>query len=156
MGAINYGTSEYITIGLKPYNHDDYREEENDEVDYDQMNFDYDCDKENVENVLDRYRFNFFNIYVEYGYYEGFYLNIKTNFDFYNWEDKEDALKEATQLKNMLIECCGVGLCEVWPGWCTSYKSYSESIKSIKDAVWQIKQDIKGTETWLQERKKAI
>lgn len=156
MGAINYGTSEYITIGLKPYNHDDYREEENDEVDYDQMNFDYDCDRENVENVLDRYSFNFFNVSIECGYYEGFYLNIKTNFDFYNWEDKADALKEATQLKNMLIECCGVGLCEVWPGWCTSYKSYAESIKSIKDAIWQIKQDIKSTETWLQEQKKAI
>ena len=156
MGAINYGTSEYITIGLKPYNYDDYREEENGEIDYDQMNFDYECDKENVENVLDRYSFNFFNVYVEYGYYEGFYLNIKTNFDFYNWEDKADALKEATQLKNMLIECCDVGLCEVWPGWCTSYKSYSESIKNIKDAIWQIKQDIKSTETWLQEQKKAI
>ena len=27
MGAINYGTSEYITIGLKPYNHEDYMTE---------------------------------------------------------------------------------------------------------------------------------
>ena len=153
MGAINYGTSEYITIGLKPYDYDDYRDEENEEIDYDQMNFDYDCDKENIENVLDKYSFNFFKVSIKYGYYEGFYLNIETNFDFYNWEDKADALKEATKLKNMLIECCGCGLCEVWPGWCTSYKDYKESIKNIKAAIWQVKQDIKNTETWLQEQR---
>lgn len=155
MGAINYGTSEYITIGLKPYNYDDYMTETKD-IDYELMQMDYDTDGENAEYILDKYNFNFFNVSIKCGYYEGFYLNIKTNFDFYNWEDKADALKEATQLKNMLIECCGVGLCEVCPGWCTSYKSYAESIKSIKDAVWQIKQDIKSTETWLQEQKKAI
>ena len=155
MGAINYGTSEYITIGLKPYNYDDYMTETED-IDYELMQMDYDTDRENVEYILDKYNLNFFNVSIECGYYEGFYLNIKTKFDFYNWEDKADALKEATQLKNMLIECCGVGLCEVWPGWCTSYKSYAESIKSIKDAICQVKQDIKNTETWLQEQKKAI
>lgn len=155
MGAINYGTSEYITIGIKPYDYDDYMTETED-IDYELMQMDYDTDRENAEYILNKYNFNFFNVSIECGYYEGFYLNIKTNFDFYNWEDKSDALKEATQLKNMLIECCGLGLCEVWPGWCTSYKSYEESIKSIKDAVLQIKQDIKSTETWLQEQKKAI
>ena len=155
MGTINYGTSEYITIGLEPYNTDDYIFEDGN-VDYDAMSTDYDCDIKNVQFIMDKYNFSFFDINIKYGYYEGFYLDINANFDFYNWEDKADALKEATQLKNMLIECCGVGLCEILPGWCTSYKSYAESIKSIKDAVWQIKQDIKSTETWLQEQKKAI
>lgn len=154
MGAINYGTSEYITIGLEPYDCDDYMTETED-IDYELMQMDYDTDRENVEYILDKYNFNFFNVSIECGYYEGFYLNIKTNFDFYNWEDKADALKEATQLKNMLIECCGCGLCEIWPGWCTSYKDYKESIKNIKAAIWQVKQDIKNTETWLQEQRNA-
>ena len=154
MGAINYGTSEYITIGLKPYNYDDYMTETED-IDYELMQMDYDTNRENVEYVLNKYNFNFFNVSIKYGYYEGFYLNIKTNFDFYNWQDKKDALKEATQLKNMLIECCGVGLCEVWPGWCTTYMPYKESVNNIKAAVWHIKEDIKCTETFLQEQRKA-
>lgn len=155
MGTINYGTSEYITIGLRPYDIDDYREDDSDDIDYDQMNFDYDCDMENVKCVLNKYNFNFFDVSVQPGYYEGFYLDIETNFDFYNWMDKKEALKEATQLKNMLFECCGIGLCEVWPGWCTSYKDYNESIENIKAAVWHIKQDIKSTETRLQELRNA-
>lgn len=154
MGAINYGTSEYITIGLKPYNTDDYIFEDG-SVDYDAMSIDYDCDIENVRFIIDKYSFSFFDINIKYGYYEGFYLDINANFDFYNWQDKKDALKEATQLKNMLIECCGVGLREVWPGWCTTYMPYKESVNNIKAAVWHIKEDIKCTETFLQEQRKA-
>lgn len=154
MGAINYGTSKYITIGLKPYNTDDYIFEDG-SVDYDAMSIDYDCDIENVRFIIDKYNFSFFDINIKYGYYEGFYLDINANFDFYNWQDKKDALKEATQLKNMLIECCGVGLCEVWPGWCTTYMPYKESVNNIKAAVWHIKEDIKCTETFLQEQRKA-
>lgn len=154
MGAINYGTSEYITIGLEPYNTNDYIFEDG-SVDYDAMSIDYDCDIENVRFIIDKYSFSFFDINIKYGYYEGFYLDINANFDFYNWQDKKDALKEATQLKNMLIECCGVGLCEVWPGWCTTYMPYKESVNNIKAAVWHIKEDIKCTETFLQEQRKA-
>ena len=130
MGTINYGTSEYITIGLKPYNTDDYIFEDG-SVDYDAMSIDYDCDIENVQFIMDKYNFSFFDINIKYGYYEGFYLDINANFDFYNWQDKKDALKEATQLKNMLIECCGVGLCVVYPGWCTAYMPYKESVNNI-------------------------
>lgn len=154
MGTINYGTSEYITIGLEPYNTDDYIFEDGN-VDYDAMSIDYDCDISNVQFIMDKYNFSFFDINIKYGYYEGFYLDINANFDFYNWQDKKDALKEATQLKNMLIECCGVGLCEVHPGWCTAYMPHKESINGIKAAVWHIKEDIKRTETFLQEQRKA-
>lgn len=154
MGAINYGTSEYITIGLKPYNYDDYMTE-SEEIDYELMQMDEDCDKENVEYVLNKYAFNFFDISIKYGYYQGFYLNITTNFDFYNWEDKADALKEATQVKNMLIECCNCGLCAVCPGWCTGYKNYKDSIESVKAAVSKMKDDIKATKTFLQEQKES-
>lgn len=155
MGAINYGTSKYITIGLKPYNYDDYMTETED-IDYELMQMDYETDRENIEYILDKYNLNFFNVSIKFGYYEGFYLDINANFDFYNWQDKKDALKEATQLKNMLIECCGVGLCEVHPGWCTAYMPYKESINNIKAAVWHIKEDIKRTETFLQEQRKAF
>ena len=154
MGAINYGTSKYITIGLKPYNTDDYIFEDGN-VDYDAMQMDYDCDIENVRFIMNKYNFAFFDIDIKHGYYEGFYLDINANFVFYNWQDKKAALKEATQLKNMLIECCGVGLCEVYPGWCPAYMPYKESINNIKAAVWHIKEDIKRTETFLQEQRKA-
>ena len=154
MGAINYGTSKYITIGLKPYNTDDYIFEDG-SVDYDAMQIDYYCDIENVQYIMDKYNFSFFDIDIKYGYYEGFYLDINTNFDFYNWEDKADALKEATQLKNMLIECCGSGLCAVHPGWCTGYENYKDSIDSVKVAISEIKDDIKRTKTFLQEQKET-
>lgn len=154
MGAINYGTSEYITIGLKPYNYDDYMTETED-IDYELMQMDYDTDRENIEYILDKYNLNFFNVSIEFGYYEGFYLNINTDFDFYNWEDKADALKEATQIKNMLIECCGCGLCAVYPGWCTGYENYKDSIESVKAAVSKMKDDIKATKTFLQEQKES-
>lgn len=154
MGAINYGTSKYITIGLKPYDYDDYMTE-TEEIDYELMQMDYDTDRENIEYIIDKYNFNFFNVSIEYGYYEGFYLDINTDFDFYNWEDKADALKEATQLKNMLIECCGCGLCAVHTGWCTGYENYKDSIDSVKAAISEIKDDIKKTKTFLQERKET-
>lgn len=154
MGAINYGTSEYITIGLKPYNYDDYMTETED-IDYELMQMDYDTDRENIEYILDKYNFNFFNVSIKFGYYEGFYLNINTDFDFYNWKDKADALKEATQVKNMLIKCCGCGLCTAYPSWCTVYENYKDSIESIKDAVSKMKDDIKSTKTFLQEQKKS-
>ena len=154
MGAINYGTSEYITIGLKPYNYDDYMTETED-IDYELMQMDYETDRENIEYILDKYNLNFFNVSIKFGYYEGFYLNINTDFDFYNWEDKADALKEATQIKNMLIECCGCGLCVVHPGWCTGYENYRDSIDSVKAAISEIKDDIKKTKTFLQEQKET-
>lgn len=154
MGAINYGTSEYITIGLKLYNYDDYMTE-TEEIDYELMQMDYDADRENAEYIIDKYNFKFFNVSIEFGYYEGFYLNINTDFDFYNWEDKADALKEATQLKNMLIECCGCGLRVVHTGWCTGYENYKDSIDSVKAAISEIKDDIKNTKTFLQEQKET-
>ena len=154
MGTINYGTSEYITIGLKPYNYDDYMTETED-IDYELMQMDYETDRENIEYILDKYNLNFFNVSIKFGYYEGFYLNINTDFDFYNWEDKADALKEATQIKNMLIECCGCGLCSVYPGWCTGYENYKDSIESVRAAVSKMKDDIKATKTFLQEQRKA-
>ena len=42
MGTINYATSNYITIGLKPYDYEDF-EDENGNIDYDMMNEYYLC-----------------------------------------------------------------------------------------------------------------
>ena len=96
MGAINYGTSDYITMGMQPLQ---VQELEN--------NFDFaDSYMEDIygaaENELDKYDFYYYNVTLKSGYYEGFYLNIENNFDLYydNWEDKKEALKEITQLKN--------------------------------------------------------
>lgn len=62
--------------------------------------------------------------------------------------DKQAALKEATCIKKFLLECIDLGLCEVWPGWCTSYKSRNESIKAIKQAIRDMKEEIRDIPTW--------
>lgn len=149
MGAINYKTSEYITIGFKPYNYEDY-EDENGNTDYDAMNIDYECDVDNVETVLEKYDFAFFHVAIEPGYYEGFIIDIESNNSLYYdcWQDKRAALKEVTRLKTFLLECVDLGLCQVFPGWCMGYATRDESIKGIKQAMKDLKETIKHTPTY--------
>ncbi len=149
MGAVNYKTSEYITIGLKLYDCEDYKDE-NGNIDYDAMNDDYEADFENVKTTLEGYDFTFFHVAIEPGYYEGFMIDIESNNDLcYDcWQDKRAALKEVTRLKMFLLECVDLGLCQVFPGWCTSYKTRDESIQAIKQAIKELKETIKHTPTW--------
>lgn len=149
MGAINYKTSDYITIGIKPYDYKDY-EDENGNIDYDEMNYDYECDFVNVKATLEKYDFSFFHVTMELGYYEGFMIDIESNNDLcYDcWQDKKAALKEVTRLKLFLLECVDLGLCQVFPGWCPGYATRDESIKAIKKAMKELKETIKHTPTW--------
>lgn len=166
MGAINYGTSNYITIGLKPYNYSDFENDgdcmeaiqeeialyggtvENKICDL--ISSYYEDDYSNIESVLNKYDFGYFHVVIKHGYYEGFYIDIENNYDvcYDCWQDKQAALKEATQIKRFLLECVDMGLCEVWPGWCTAYKDRKESIASIKAAIKSMKEEIKSIPTW--------
>jgi hypothetical protein len=149
MGTINYYTSDYITIG---YNLKDIDRVEPFYSDY--IEFDY----YEAKSIIEKEYFNYFSVEIEPGYYEGFSINIKNNFDysfsydgpcFDDYSEKQRALKEATKLKMILLELVNnVGLCVVYPGWCTGYGDYKTTIKEINAAIKELKTEIKNIPTW--------
>lgn len=173
MGAINYFTSDYITLGIRPYNiwdfenDSDFMEEARENIkisgeteesyilrtieDY------YKTDEENVSFVLENYNFYYFHVAIKPGYYEGFTLDIENNFPvaFDCWQDKRDAQKELTKLKKCLLECAGVGLVQCFPGWCTSYNDYKSTCKAIEAAIKEMREEVRNTPTWRQYEKEA-
>lgn len=168
MGTINYFTSDYITLGLRPYDTEyftsdiDFMEEVKKKVEEyggtvesalnDYISFYYEADYENIECELDKHNFYYFDITIKPGYYEGFTLNIENNFpialDCY--EDRRDAQKEITEIKQFLMDCAGLGLVECFPGWCTGYGDYKSTLDAIKKAVKEMREDVKTIPTWRQ------
>ena len=167
MGTINYKTSKYITMGLQPI---DYYDLEHDELFIEELKHEieeyggtmeesmsnyiescYESDHSNIEYELNKHNFRFFHISIEYGYYEGFSLMIKLDVDTINdYTDKRQAQKEITEIKQFLINCAGMGLQACFPGWCTSYLDYKETCNHIAQAIKEMRQDVKTTETWIQ------
>lgn len=149
MGTINYATSNYITIGLKPYDYEDF-EDENGNIDYDMMNEYYQDDYNNIEAILNKYYFHYFHVVINPGYYEGFSIDIENNYGvcYDSWQDRKEALKEATQIKLFLLECIDNGLCKCSPGWCTGYYDRAESVKAVKQAIKEMKEEIRSIPTW--------
>lgn len=117
MGTINYRTSDYITLGVKPYTIDEimndcgFIEYARDEwrIDPEDENALYEAasreayeyyfdDKANVKSIMNKYSFYYYHVTIEPGYYEGFSLNIENNYPvaFDSWEDKREAQKEIT------------------------------------------------------------
>ena len=158
MGAVNYFTSNYITLGIKPYDFDDIKdgmieefgedEEITDDEVYDTIHSYYDDDWENAEAVLKKHNFEYFDLELKPGYYEGFTLDIQPNFDFYSEEDRKDALKEVDELKDTLDYLAGCGMVSCGPGWVSSYEDYNGTLSDIKDAIAEIKQDIEKEELY--------
>lgn len=141
MGAINYRTSDYITIGYDCNN-----------IDYDN-NFYYELiqdDFDQVEYILKQYDFYYFHVTIKPGYYEGFYIDIEHNFNicYGGWEDKQAAQKEITQIKKFLLSCLDFGCCAVYPGWCMGYADYKTTLKEINAAVYNMREDVKNTPTY--------
>jgi hypothetical protein len=142
MGAINYKTSEYITIG---YNLDNF--DYDDEFYFDIIQDDY----ESIKELLKHQHFYYFHVVLDVGYYNGFSIDIECNFDYYfdNWQDKRDAQKEITQLKAFLKEIIeNYNCCVVAPSWCTTYYNYTDSMKKLNDAVKEMREHIKTIPTW--------
>ena len=168
MGAINYFTSDYITIGLKPYDasdfendHDFMEELQKDADEYGEtieetlnnyISACYEDDFANIETELNKHNFQYYHITIKPGYYEGFTLDIENNFPiaFDGWEDRREANKEITEIKFFLIACAGLGLVQCSPGWCTGYSDYKGTITAIKDAIKEMRQEIKTIPTWAQ------
>jgi hypothetical protein len=142
MGTINYGTSDYITIG---YNCDMI-----DHNDLDNETYFINDTFDNIWCLLKQQHFYYFNITLNAGYYEGFYINIESNFIYYdNYSEKRDAQKEITQIKKFLLSCVNdFECCAVYPGWCTSYADYNETLKEIDAAIQDMRETVKSTPTW--------
>jgi hypothetical protein len=124
MGAINYRSSEYISIGL--------------DVRLDRYDWELDAIYQELMEIVKKYDWYYFHIEIISGYYEGFYINIDNNFpvEFDSWEDRRDAQKEVTQVKRFLNECVDkCGLIQYIPGWCMSYSTKAETKAAIKVAI---------------------
>ena len=168
MGAVNYFTSDYITMGLRPY---DLLELENDLEFMEEMQTQvneyggtienaiteyiedcYNCDYENIKTELEKHNFYYYHIAIKPGYYEGFTLDIENNFPVAldSWEDRRDANKEITEIKQFLIACAGLGLVQCSPGWCTGYNDYKGTLKAIKAAIKEMRDELRTIPTWAQ------
>lgn len=168
MGTINYKTSDYITLGLKPLDADEYKNDSDfmnfiqeewgvditnenvvESAIEEQIEVDYQCIREEIEKVLDNYDFYYYNVSIKSGYYEGFSIDIENNISIFNdYAEKMEANKEITQIKKCLLECAKMGLVQCFPGWCTGYNDYNGTVKSIKDAIKAMRSEIKSTPTW--------
>lgn len=161
MGAINYHTSKYITISLEPLDYENYlyydEEYEEEKTDYDLMELHYEFYHEEIKSILDGYRFYYFHVSIETGYYEGFSIDIDNNFPvfFDDYIEKREAQKEITTIKYVLKECVKAGLVQCFPGWCTGYSDQKESLKAINEAIKEMREEVKHTPTWKQYNKEV-
>lgn len=137
MGAINYGSNEIINIGYNLKNRD-----------YDNLDDEYlfeEDDYEQVKWALEKRYFNYFDVELKGGYYEGFYLIIDFKYLYLdNYNEKLEALKEATKLKEFLVECINDYSMVVYhPGWGTSYEDRKTSLTMVEQAIKEEKARIK-------------
>ena len=142
MGAINYKTSDFVTLGYNT-NNIDYNDEFYDEV----INEEYD----EIKYLLEEESFYYFHIVLEPGYYEGFTIDIEHNFSYCydNYYEKLQALKEITQIKNFLLYIVNnFNINAVYPGWCTAYANYKKTIEEINAAIIEMKYSVKNTPTY--------
>jgi hypothetical protein len=144
MGTINYGTSDFITIGYdcSVIDYDDKYHHEIIQDNYDQIAY-----------RLKDYRFYYFNVKLEPGYYEGYYINIEFNYSLCldDYHDKRAAQKEITLIKRFLLECINDFDCVAcYPGWSTGYDTYNASLKELDDAIYLMRETVKQTPTYRQ------
>lgn len=136
MGAINYRTNKYITLGLNT-----------NEIEDDEDNFYYIQDIfEKCEKIIEKsIDFDYFQLTIKEGYYNGFFLDIDfLDFIYFdNIKEKNETIKEATKLKKILIELvetCSLVAC--FPNWYTTYLNEEETKKEINKAIKEIKSDL--------------
>ena len=144
MGAINYGSSDIVNIGLNIdscfYDNADAEDREN------ELEFMRDY----IQETLDEFYFDFVKIEISSGYYEGFYINIEDpGFNYFdNYIEKQEYIKELSQVHRMLKECINKGLVEYSPGWCTGYSTEKESYIDLAAAIKTAKQAARTTPTY--------
>ncbi len=168
MGAVNYLTSDYITMGVVPYSVNELmqdcelmRELQEEANEYggtaeDALNsYISDCyedDRANIERELEKHYFRYFHVTIAPGYYEGFTLKIEYNYPaaLDGWEDRQEAYREITEIKRFLIACARLGLVKCTPGWVTRYADYNGTVAAIGEAIKEMREEVKNTPTWRQ------
>ena len=144
MGAINYGSNDYFNIGVNPENY--WTEDESGENIF--LDFEMEHDYNDAKSILSNYSFYYFTVTLEPGYYEGFYINIEFDYLWVDYEEKTLILKELTQLKKFLHECCAAGMVQYFAGWCMGYSDTEETKKAINQTIKDLKQDIRKYPTY--------
>lgn len=151
MGAINYATSDYITLGVNISELEDMNTTyfgEREELDRNSIEVDLDIMREDVEAELEKYDFWFYHVTIKPGYYDGFSIDIERNFFVYDsYEDKQDAQKEITKIKAFLLKCVDLGLVACYPGWCTAYEDSTGTRKTIQATVKYMRNETRNTPT---------
>lgn len=168
MGTINYGTSDYITLGARCYDLYDFTsdpgfmEDAEGMCEYTHRTLDeyiqsyiqmcYEDDYYNARDILKQYDFRYYHIEIKHGYYAGFWIDIENNYGvcYDDYTDRREAQKEVTQIKAMLQELAGCGIISVWPGWCSKEFNYAETMEQIEEAVKEMRAEIKRIPTWAQ------
>ena len=152
MGTINYGSNNYINIGMNLNQFDNIYNYNDRQYEYES---EYDFLWEEIQNILNKYNFEYFTVKLEPGYYEGFYIDIDFDYLWIDYYEKPLILKELTQLKQFLLQCCDFGMVQYFPGWGTSYANEQNTIKAIKQCIRNTKEDIKKYPTYRTYRKGA-
>ena len=164
MGTVNYKTSDIITIGLKPYEVWDFEHDPDFMKDAEYRCIENGCsifnwiegtineytedDYNRAQETIDKYSFDFFTVSIEPGHYEGFSIDIRNNLpgEFYNDEEREEALNDADQLRELLITLVNdVCLVQVYPGWVTTYIDPAHSLTNVKKAMREVIAEINDT-----------
>lgn len=138
MGTINYFTSDYITLGVN------CNLIESDD-DYYFINDDY----EQIKYLLEKQNFKHFSVELQPGYYEGFSIDIKFDYLYFDdCDEKREAQREITRIKEFLLQCINdFGLCAVSPGWCTAYYNRDDTMERLKQAIKEMRATVKNTPT---------
>ena len=164
MGTINYRTSDYITLAVRPYDREDfltdadfmreYGEEEIDRFIYMYTEDDY----YNIKALLEKHEFCYYHVTLEMGYYEGFSLDIENNFSIYydDYIEKREAQKEITEIKQFLVDCVNSGMVQCFPSWGTTYLDREESLQGINNAIKAMREEAKKTPTWAQYEREGV
>lgn len=138
MGAINYGTSRYITIG-DPLTGTSETSQYLYQI---------------LQAAIDDLCLKHFSVSVRCGYYDGTWVDIDPIYEHDGYLDdykaKREATKEATQVGKILRKFVRLGLRQVFPGWCTGVSSKPDTLSALQDAIKDIKDDIRTCPTWYQ------
>jgi hypothetical protein len=157
MGTINYKSNKYITLGVNMLNiYEECKELEINDFHY-CVDDEVETLWEEISNTLLKYTFEYFEVELVNGYSDGFYLDIndKGYIYFDNTKEKNDTLKEATKLKELMLELVENGLVACFPGWATTYLNTKDTVKEINKAIKEIKKDIQTIPTYRNYKKEA-
>lgn len=152
MGTWNYGMSECLTtLGYYDINYSPTEEEIEEEMEindvdketakrlcYESNNYSVSQDFNNVKALFEQKEWLYYDIKVESGYYEGFWLSISDKYyELNSTAEKKEWQKELNELAKVLNTCVRDYLMRVcYPGWCIGWEdTIEDSLKALNEAI---------------------